>query len=153
MESEPHAKTGLNRFLSTEAIECNEFLKKVTKNIEKPIITETIDATVDQAEPAELTIPQSQAASDLLAECRAFYRTPLLESERPACKLTLTKELHDLYERSNDAPLRILREQELLHERGKVYWAHLVEANSLLFNTSNEYTLPSSNYLQHGSIL
>ncbi len=121
----------------------HEFLKKVTKNIEKPP-QEAIDAAVNQAEPVELTIPENQAASDLLAECRAFYRTPLLDSDRPACKLSLSKELHDLYERSNQAPLKILKDQELLHERGKVYWGYLVEANKLLFKNSNEYTLPAA---------
>jgi hypothetical protein len=121
----------------------HEFLKKVTKNIEKPS-QETIDAAVNEAEPVELTIPQNQTASDLLAECRAFYRTPLIDSDRPACKLTISNELHDFYERSNEALLKILREQDLLHERGQVYWGHLIEANNLLFNSSNEYTLPAA---------
>lgn len=121
----------------------HEFLKKVTKNIEKPS-QEAIDAAVSQPEPAELTIPENQAASDLLAECRAFYRTPLLDSDRPACKLSLSKELHELYERSNEAPLKIIKDQDLLHERGRVYWGYLVDANRLLFNQSNEHTLPAT---------
>jgi hypothetical protein len=121
----------------------HEFLKKVTKNIEKPS-QETIDAAVNETEPAELTLPHNQAASDLLNECRAFYRTPLLESDRPACKLTLSKELHDLYKRGNEALLKILREQDLLHERGQIYWGYLVEANNLLFQPTNDHTLPAA---------
>ncbi|MDZ4836410.1 MAG: hypothetical protein SGJ27_21760 [Candidatus Melainabacteria bacterium] len=121
----------------------HEFLKKVTKNIEKPA-QEMIDVAVNHEEPVELTIPENQAASDLLAECRKFYRTPMLDSERPACKLSLSKELHDLYERSNDAPLRILKEQDNLLERGQIYWGYLVEANRLLLDRANEHTLPAA---------
>lgn len=121
----------------------HEFLKKVTKNVEKPS-QEAIEQVLPEAEPRDTTIPEQQEALDMLSECRVRYRTPLLEADRKACKVALTKEFNELLTKVDDVLLTITKEQHFLHDHGQIFWGHLVQANNLLFRSDNEHTLPAA---------
>jgi hypothetical protein len=119
-----------------------EFYKKHTKSSEKPS-QEAIEQAAREAERLEAEIGDGEWA-DLIAECRAGYRTPLLESDRHASRISLTKDMHDLLRRREDVLLTILKDQSILHEHGEVCWGNVVDVNTLLFNPENEHTLPVS---------
>lgn len=119
-----------------------DFLKKHTKNTEKPS-PEALEQAVREAERREAEISEEHWA-DLLAECRAAYRIPMLESDRHASRLSLGQEFQELLRRRNDVLLSIIKEQSKLHEHGDISWGQLVEANPLLSRRDNEHTLPAA---------
>lgn len=119
-----------------------EFYKKHTKNTDKPS-PEELEQAAREAERRDAEISDDQWA-ELLAECRAAYRIPMLESDRHASRLTLGLEFQEMLRRRDDVLLTIIKEQSRLHEHGEVSWGQLVEANPLLSRPNNEHTLPAA---------
>lgn len=119
-----------------------EFYKKHTKNTEKPS-PEVLEQAAREAERREAEISDEQWG-ELIAECRAAYRIPLLESDRHAFRISLGLEFQELLRRRDDVLLTIIKDQAKLYEHGDVCWGQLVEANPLLSRPNNEHTLPAA---------
>jgi len=120
----------------------HEFYKKVKKPDEK-VTQEDLEFQAKEADVRAIEETESHTA-EIIDECRRLFRTPLLEADRAACRVALTKELKEFYERRDEVLLKILKEQNLLMDGGEIFWAHVVEANKLLFNPTNEHTLPAA---------
>jgi hypothetical protein len=90
--------------------------------------------------------PERQVEVDLIRGCRERFGTPprlLSASDAEPCRLTLTPGIERVCKAHGDALLTILAEQQMLRNRGQVYWGHLIQANPELFNPENPDTLPA----------
>jgi hypothetical protein len=80
--------------------------------------------------------PERQVELNLIQGCRERFGSPprqLSPSDAKACQLTLSPEIEQPCRKYGDALLTIVEEQQRLRDRGQVYWAHLIQANSDLF--------------------
>ena len=90
--------------------------------------------------------PERPFEVDLIRSCRERFGSPprrLSASDAEACRLTLSPEVERSCRKHGDALITIVDEQHLLRDRGQVYWAHLLQANSNLFKPDNPDTLPA----------
>jgi hypothetical protein len=95
---------------------------------------------------ADSPVPEVGAETAVIEACRKRFGTPprsLVWGDAQACRLALTPEVDELFKRTNDPMLRILEHQEALRDRGRVVWAHLLQANQILFDPANTRTLPA----------
>jgi hypothetical protein len=93
------------------------------------------------------TAPESEAEVGLIRACRTRFGPPprvLGPADADAYRLRLEPELEAMFRESGDPMLRILADQEALRDRGEVVWGRLVQANQILFDSSNKYTAPAN---------
>lgn len=91
--------------------------------------------------------PESNAQLAALNGCRERFGPPprtLDAVDIEACRLNVSPELEAAFRESNDPMLRILSDQRALLDRGEVVWGHLVQANQILFDSSNTHTAPAN---------
>ena len=83
----------------------------------------------------------------LLQACRDNFgpapRT-MNAAQADAFRVRLRGGLEAMQREENDAMVRILEDQHLLRERGRVYWGHFIQANQVLFQPGNAHTCPAN---------
>lgn len=97
--------------------------------------------------PLPPTFPEERDQVELIEVCRSQFGNPprqLSAANQQACKLTLTPDMQQMFEEIKDPLLRILADQDKLRDRGEIVWGHLVQANSMIFDPANKYTLPAN---------
>ena len=97
--------------------------------------------------PPPANFPEERGQVELLEACRArFGNSPrqLSADNQKVFKLKLTPDMKQMFDENRDPMLKILAEQHLLRDRGDLVWGHLVQANSMIFDPANTYTLPAN---------
>ena len=91
--------------------------------------------------------PEEAAEISLIEACRTQFESPprsLDDRDSIACRISLTPRVFEVFKALKDPMLRILKDQDILRDRGGVVWGQLVQANQILFDPKNTETAPAN---------